>query len=180
MSYSFKFPDLSDREIVTVELDNKIIKLQFGEIPDMDTDDLLRIDYGNLGGEMLTISTALHKIGVLVAKFEHFVKLKKLDLKAIEADKFAKIKNQMIAEGTKRPTKDDVEAKVTLLKNVSIIRKAIINAERDLKIMESLYWALKSKDEKIKNLTKTFREKDILEQTKSRTINLIKIEVNYE
>ena len=79
--------DEDDSEKIIVPWGNKMVTLRFNSLDlDLDVDDLVRIDSSNPVGEMLTISTLLHKCGVMRAEAEYQMKLAELQINTTEAD----------------------------------------------------------------------------------------------
>ena len=84
--------------------------LKFDEFDeDVDIDALLRIDYSNLLGEMITFPTVVAKFGNMLAEAESQVNEKKLDLDVCEAKLKEHYRNELMDKsGGKSPTVDQL------------------------------------------------------------------------
>ena len=77
------------KEKVTINLKEKVIVLNYEEFdPDVDVDDLTKVHYENLFGDMVTVSTLLNKVGILKADFENKLSEEKLEFDIYVANLF--------------------------------------------------------------------------------------------
>ena len=92
----------------TISIGESTYILKFDEFDDeVDIDSLLRIDYSNLIGEMLTFPTVVAKIGNMLAEAESVVNEKKLNLDVQEAKLKEEYRIKLSKEnGGKNPTVD--------------------------------------------------------------------------
>jgi hypothetical protein len=56
---------------------------------------------------------------------------------------------------------------------VQIKRKALINAKHNLEIADSLYWSVKSKDQKLNNLVTGVTQEELFDELVEGTVNNI-------
>jgi hypothetical protein len=162
-----KMQQIDDNTIV-IELASKMVILQIGELGiDVNVEELLKIDYGNILGEILTFPVAFNRIGNLKAEIENQRSVAKLDLEVFEAQLTESYQKTLAAKADKKPTIKDVETAV--LRDVNFItkKKAFFEIEKHAAYIDSLYWAARSKDDKLHKLTEKIRpdefEKEILE-----------------
>lgn len=152
--------------------DNRYV-LKFDEFEDdVDIDALLKIDYSNLLGEMLTFPTIVSKFGNMLAEAESQVSEKKLDLDVTEA----KLKETYRLElskknGGKNPTVDQLNAVVLQDKVFFAKKKSYINAQKVRDYMLTAYLAAKDKSEKINKVYFQASAGDIPEQVIEGRVN---------
>jgi hypothetical protein len=151
-------------EQITLSLENKTIILTYSPFDtDIDLDDITSIHYENLFGEMVTVSTLLNKIGLLKADVEAQVKDHDFELAILKAERMEYYRKELTREqayvrkeGSKtiEPGSTEVENAVYLDPAYKIMRKKNIRLHRDKEYVESLYWSIKSKDDKLSALMK--------------------------
>lgn len=141
-------------EKITLNFNDKVIILSFKEFDtDINVDELTKIQYDNLYGEIITSSTLLNQVGLLRAEFESITKSEKVDLEIYEAQLRKMFRSQMTTEG-KKLTQQELEDKVLLDEGWQNRKKKLIKVERDFEYIQSIYWAIQSKDKKLSILSK--------------------------
>lgn len=148
---------MNNKETVTVHLNDKIINIHFDEIDtDLDADDLTRIHYENLYGEMVTVSVLLNRMGLLKAEAQNALSEADLDYriyKAQIAEMYRKNGVGQTAGGkVKYPTKDEVDNLTIQDVGVQNRKKIAIRKQKEFDYMDALYWAVQSKDRKLNKL----------------------------
>jgi hypothetical protein len=140
--------------------------LKFDEFDeDVDIDSLLKIDYSNLLGEMITFPTVVAKFGNMLAEAESQVNEKKLDLDITEAKLKEKYRLQLMeANGGKSPTVDQLTTAVIQDKVFFAKKKSYISAQKTRDYMLTTYLAAKDKSEKINKVFFQAHPGDIPEQ----------------
>lgn len=159
------------QEKVILERGDKIISLYYTPFDaEVDMDDLTAIQYWNLQGEILTIATLMNRVGVLQADANKAVREAKLAHRMLEAKKGEHFRRALITEvnnKTKLPTVAQIEDAVATDAEVHASELRYINLQRQQEVMDSLYWAVKSKEMKLgqmgANLTPDDLQKDLLE-----------------
>lgn len=149
----------------TISIGESTYILKFDEFDDeVDIDSLLRIDYSNLIGEMLTFPTVVAKIGNMLAEAESVVNEKKLNLDVQEAKLKEEYRIKLSKEnGGKNPTVDALSSAVLLDKRYQAFKKAHINAMKTKDYMLVTYLAAKDKSEKINKVFFQANPEDIPE-----------------
>lgn len=158
-----------NEEIISIELPNKILKLRI--IPfdtDIDIEDLLRIDYSNLIGEVLHWAVIYNRVMNLKAEQGHIVANAKFELDILEADLSDEHRNKITdKKGGKNATIDEVKFAVISDKKFQAKQKDIMNKEKDLAYLDSLYWAANAKNSKLdlltRNITPAEFERELVE-----------------
>lgn len=176
---------LDDQERITFEFGTKHITLILTNYTEIDADDITKIHYHNIVGELLTCSTALNRIGNMKADANEVLAKMKLDFDIFEAQKDEDMRKALEfskadAKGNitiKTPSNPEVEAAIKRSPEYKVKRKSIIEAQKNVDILDSLYWSMKSKDDKLNKITDKLRpeelEKDLLEES----VNGIQIKV---
>jgi hypothetical protein len=159
-----------------IELKDRIIVLT---LTPLDTgtnmDDFCKIQYHNIMGEILTCSVALNRIGNMLAEIDEILAESKLDFEIFEAQMQEKQRKLLTFTidgpkgGTKidKPTKDEVENAVLLTPEYKVKKTNLIKLQKNQSIINSWYWAIKSKDSKLEKISEKLQpsefEKDIIE-----------------
>jgi hypothetical protein len=158
---------------ILIHSKDKIISLSFEDFPDeINVDEITRIDYSNLYGEAITISTLLNKIGILKSEVETVVEELKLDLEIYEAEKTRFIREKAVKDEQKI-TEKSLESELRLDKGWQLKSRELISSKKDLKNMESLYWALNSKDKKLSVMMKGVTPDELANEIIEGVINTI-------
>jgi len=120
----------------------------------------LTIDVTNLVGELVTTPVIMNRLGSLVAEAEDATRRMRLDReiwKAKESTKFRKEHGKVsIAE---------MDAHLITHKIYKIKNNRYLDAQRDEKNMNSLYWSFKEKQENLKKLSLTLQQGDLDAET---------------
>lgn len=159
--------------IKTINIGDSSYRLRFDEFEeDINVDSLLRIDYSNLLGEMVTFPTVVAKLGNMLAEAESQVSEKKLNLDIQEAKLKEELKLKLTEQNNgKSPTIDALNAAVILDKRYQAFKKALINAQKTRDYMLTTYLASKDKSEKINKLFFQAKPEDIPEEVIEGRVN---------
>ena len=126
-------------------------------ISSIDVEDILKIDYSNIVGEILTFPVVLNRIGILKADADNDVRECKFKLEVYTASssevyrKSARTvkKTHDNKDRISDPTKDEVCNNVVTSCEYKTLKDNLITAEKNAAYMESFYWAAVSKDKKL-------------------------------
>ena len=152
---------------------------------EVNIDQLLSIDYRNLEKEALTFSVVLHRFGEMEVHAEKMVKEADLALRVWKA----RVRQEIIEEfqeeisdpsnSRKKYTNDDIDAATRLRPKYSILYQAKFRAEKLKGYINSLYWAAKSKNDKLKEFDLSFLHKsgDILIEDLEGEFNHVELHV---
>lgn len=137
--------------------------LKFDEFDeDVEIDNLLKIDYSNLLGEMISFPTVVAKFGNMLAEAESQVSERKLDLDVLEAKLKEKYRIELSeANGGKQPTVDQLNMAIIGNKVYIAKKKAMITAQKTRDYMFTTYLAAKDKSEKINKVFTSATPTDI-------------------
>lgn len=168
-----------------VNLDTKTVVLISKDVDEeVDMDQILQIDYTNIYGEIITNSVLLNKIGLLRADAQAAYDSLKLEYSISESKLKRSLRREAILNGGKVNLKDEGQIKLTessldeiVLGDVDLqeIRQELIERKRDLDYMDSLFWSIKSKDQKLNFLVPKITPKELFDELIEGTINTITI-----
>lgn len=168
-----------------IKLEDKTIVLIYKDIDDdIDVDQLLQIDYTNIYGELLTNSVILNKIGLLRADAQASYDLMKMNVNIFEAKIRRQLRREALINGGKVKIEDEGSIKLTESSldeivdgnsKLQVLRKQLIEAKKDLEYMDSLFWSLKSKDQKLNLLVPKVTPQELYDELIEGTINTITI-----
>ena len=149
------------KQVITVG--GNTYKLVFDEFDEeMDIDDLLKIDYSNLIGEMITFPVIVNRFGNLLAEAESQVAEAKLSLEVYEAKTKEKLRIELSeANGGKNPTVDALNNALISTKAYQAFRKRHIEAMKTRDFVSSTFWSAKDKSAKLDKLSLTVQESDL-------------------
>ena len=180
-------------EKITVHLNSSVLTLSFQMMEgDINVDDLTKIHYENLFGELVTVSALLNKIGLIKAEAEEIYNLKKFEAEIYKAEANKRLRREIVENGGKiriverkqgivvsdvfvKATEDAIENAIILDEGYQIKKKNEIKAYRDFSYIDSLYWAVQSKDKKLNNLMREVTPEDFEKEIVEGVINGILI-----
>lgn len=161
-----------DKESVAVSWNGKnyilIIEKPLAEIL---AEDYLRIDHGNLIGEILTFPVFFNRVGSMRAEAQSILAEVKLFLDLTVSNLSTKLKKDLTHADSSgkvhKPTVNDIDSHVKSNEEYLEAAFKYIEAERYYNHIDSLYWSAKSKDTKLdklsSHLTPEEFQKDLLE-----------------
>lgn len=163
-----------------IELSNGYnLRLNF-TMPDeeIDIEELLRIDIANIYAEIVTIPIAMNNFGLLLADVNNALNQAKLKLSIHES----KIRRDIREDDSIKDKKTELyfEDAVRLNKGWQLLKQQLNEKTKEYEYINSVYWALKSKDTKLDKLSLTIQSGDIQDElinTKLTRINLVDIKV---
>lgn len=139
---------------------------------EVNVDQLLAIDYSNLYGEAVTISALMNQVGILKALSEEDVAQHKLKLEVYEADLKQRFRRESNATAQK-VTEAGLNEMVSIDPGYQIEKKNLIKSNYNLEIVESIWWSVKSKDQKLNNLVKGVTPEELFNELIDGTVNNI-------
>lgn len=145
---------MSEKGVHIFQFDKQIVTLKYEGFEDeIDVDEICKIDYSNIYGEVVTCTALMNRIGIIRAEAESILKEKEL-LAKIEEARIKKDERRKAVSDSRKITEGGLEEIVMLDEGLQIMKKNVIKAQKDFSFIESLYWALSSKDKKLNNLIK--------------------------
>lgn len=165
-------------DIIWESLRNKLVKMYVPEWDfDINLDELLKIDYSNIFGEIITIPVLENQVGRLCAEISNYYKEELLKLQVKEAEVRKLFRNSQVEEGQKKPTVQEVEDYLTLDPVICNMRYRLIRIEKDVKYLEVLYDSVKSKAYKLNNLSKSLNPEEFENELIEGRVNNVMVEV---
>lgn len=168
---------VEEKEKIAIELKDRTVVLTLERFDsDCDMDEFTNIHHHNLWGEILTCSTALNRIGNLLADVNQILAQTKLDWEIFIAQMKEEQKKKLEFETLdskgnvkySKPTADELEMSVVRLPQYKVKKLNLIKMQKNYDVINSWYWAVKDKSEKLNKITDKLRpeefEKDILEE----------------
>jgi len=148
-------------EVIYHPLQNKMAAIKIPEWDwDIDIDEMTKISYYNIFGEIITIPVLENRVGRLASELREHKKNEKLRLNIKEAEIRKLFRNKSSSDGKKRPTLQEEEDALLLDPVVKNMRYKLIRIEKDLEDLEVFYDAVKSKAFKLNNLSKNLHPED--------------------
>lgn len=146
-----------------IQVGENTYKLLFDDFDeDMDVDSLLKIDYSNIIGELVTFPVIVNRLGNLLAEAESKVAEAKLNLEVFEAKTKERLRNELAeANGGKNPTVEALNNAVLMNKAYQILRKQFIEVQKTRDYINSIFWSAKDKSGKLDKLSLTIQNGDI-------------------
>lgn len=151
----------SRMEKKVVNIGGKQYILKVGEFDEeLEIEDLLKIDYSNLVGELVTFPIIENRIGLMLADAESKVSEVKLNRDILEA-KLKEKYSLLLSDGGKRPTIDAINSAVLQDKGYQAILRSKIAAEKTKDYLLSMLTACRSKSGKLEKLSLTIQNQDV-------------------
>ena len=141
------------KKLITVgDTTYKLLFDDFDE--DMDIDSLLKIDYSNIIGELITFPVIVNRFGNLLAEAESKVSETKLNLEVFEAKERLRVELAE-ANGGKNPTVEALNNALLMNNAYQVMRKRLIEVQKTRDYINSIFWSAKDKSDKISTLLKS-------------------------
>ena len=140
-----------------IQVGETTYKLLFDDFDeDMDIDSLLKIDYSNIIGELVTFPVIVNRFGNLLAEAESKGSESKLNLEVFEAKTKERLRNELAeANGGKNPTVEALNNALLMNKSYQALRKQFIEVQKTRDYINSIFWSAKDKSDKISILLKS-------------------------
>ena len=146
-----------------IQVGETTYKLLFDDFDeDMDIDSLLKIDYSNIIGELVTFPVIVNRFGNLLAEAESKVSESKLNLEVFEAKTKERLRNELAeANGGKNPTVEALNNALLMNKAYQSLRRQFIEIQKTRDYVTSIFWSAKDKSGKLDKLSLTVQNGDI-------------------
>lgn len=175
---AIKKPLPQDFEEVVIELKNKMVTLQILPFDtDINVDEILKIDFSNIIGEILTFNVLFNRVANLKAEMENIVSVSKMDLEVFEAQKLKEIRKQYVKDGIKT-TESQIDADLKTTTDYRIKKTAHFELVKNLAYTDSLYWSCQNKSGLLRSLSDKLRPEEFLGELLTDTINGVMIKAS--
>lgn len=146
-----------------IQVGETTYKLLFDDFDeDMDIDSLLKIDYSNIIGELITFPVIVNRFGNLLAEAESKVAEAKLNMDVFEAKTKERLRNELAeVNGGKNPTVEALNNALLMNKAYQSLRKQYIEVQKTRDYINSIFWSAKDKSSKLDKLSLTVQNGDI-------------------
>lgn len=160
-----------------INIGEQSYKLLYDEFEDgIDIDNLLKIDYSNLIGEIITFPIIVNKFGLLLADAESKVAETKLNIDVYESKAKERLRLRLQEEnGGKNPTVDALNSAVMQDKGYQALKRKLIDVTKTRDYINSIFWSCKDKSEKLNKLSLTVQNAEIPEEALQGRVNNIVI-----
>lgn len=160
-----------------INIGEQSYKLLYDEFEDgIDIDNLLKIDYSNLIGEIITFPIIVNKFGLLLADAESKVAETKLNIDVYESKAKERLRLRLQEEnGGKNPTVDALNSAVMQDKGYQALKRKLIDVIKTRDYINSIFWSCKDKSEKLNKLSLTIQNAEIPEEVLQGRVNNIVI-----
>lgn len=185
--------DSNSRAIVELKNGAKITLNSnlFESDEDINLDDLLRIDIKHLVHEIITFPIVLNQLGLLLSEVTSQLGEKKLDLEIYVAKRKEQIRKKAMQDTeeydededtgkqkrkvvkARKLSVDELESLITLDPGYGIKKRKLIELQKHVDYITSVFWSGKSKDEKLNKMSLTLKEGDIYDALVNNTLNRI-------
>lgn len=148
----------------------KLIFDNFDE--DVDIDSLLKIDYSNLIGELVTFPVILNRFGILLAEAESQVAETKLNMDVYEAKSKERLRIELAEQNNgKAPTVEALNNAVVSNKAYQAMKRKYIEVLKTRDYINSIFWACKDKASKLEKLSLSIQPGDLSDSVIESKVN---------
>lgn len=165
-------------EDIIIELKEKMVVLKILPFDtDIDVDEILKIDYHNIVGEILTFTVLFNRIANLKAEQDNIVSVSKMDLEAFEAQLYSEHRKNISALGDK-PTEDRIKAAIANDPRYKIKKTAHFETVKNASYLDSLYWSAQNKSSLLRSLSDKLRPEEFVGELLTDNINGVMIKAS--
>jgi hypothetical protein len=140
-----------------IQIGSETYKLHFDEFDDeVDIDELLKIDYSNLLGEIVTFPVIVNRFGMMLAEAESKLSETKLNMEVLEAKTKERLRVELAEEnGGKNPTVEMLNNAFVKTAVYKSMRDKLIKDQKTRDYINSVFWSIRDKSSKINILYKS-------------------------
>ena len=167
-----------------IHIDSQPLELVMADFDsEIDVDEITSIDYSNLFGEAVTISTLLNRIGILKARAEAIYAEKKLEFDIYEATQRKRLRREAamnsnyfkVDDQQIKLTENSLEEAIIIDAGWQVNKKNVIKAQETLNKVDSIYWAISSKSKRLEVMLKPVTPEEFFNELVEGTVNGILI-----
>ena len=160
-----------------IQIGGNTYKLIFDNFDDdVDIDSLLKIDYSNLIGELVTFPVILNRFGILLSEAESQVAENKLNMDVYEAKTKEKLRIELAEQNNgKAPTVEALNNAVVSNKAYQAMKRKYIEVVKTRDYINSIFWAVKDKSEKLNKLSLSIQPGDLSDSVIEGKVNNVLI-----
>jgi hypothetical protein len=138
----------------------------FGEEEEINMTQLLKIDISNIHADYATFAIVLNQVSLVQVEADYNVNMAKMNLEKYEAELAERLRNDFEPEeGSRSKTMSNERVNHAIAKDPKYLVKKQIYFKRlkEQGYINSLYWSMKSKDEKLNRLMNNLHTEDMEE-----------------
>lgn len=163
-----------------IHIDDNPIELVMADFDsEINVDEITSIDYSNLFGEAVTVSTLLNRIGILKARAEAIYAEKKLEFDIYEANQRKRLRREAamnsnyfkVDDQQIKLTENSLEEAIIIDEGWQVNKKNVIKAQETLNKCDSIYWAVQSKDRKLSVIMKPTTPEEFMNELVEGKVN---------
>jgi hypothetical protein len=159
-----------------IQLRNKSLVLEIKDFSnEVNVEELLQVDINNILGDIITFPVIHNRLAVLRAEMENILNEYKFDYKTFEAELWEECKKAIVKEGVDKPTEKNIENAVQRSPKYKAKTFELYKYQKQMAILDGLYWASKSKDEKLNKISEKLTPEDFEKEILEGTINSVQI-----
>lgn len=169
---------------IMVEIGTKtVVLVSPDKDEEIELDDVTTINYSNLYGEAVTVSGLLNKVGLMKVEYEKKAKEEKLFCDVFAANLRKKLRRKAATNGGRitidgesfKLTEKGLEDAILLNEQYQKNLMNLIEIESKRDKLDTLFWAVQSKDKKLNNLLPKIVPQDFEKELIEGKINTFKI-----
>lgn len=162
-------------ELILIELKDKIVKLKVLPFStEINVEEIVKIDYNNILGEILTFTVLFNRIANLKAEIDNILAIEKADLDRTRADLLLHYRSTKSSEEKKR-TESEVEACILLDEKYDAEYRKYLARKKDAQYLDNLYWTAQSKSQLLQRLSDKLRPEEFSHELLEDTLNGVMI-----
>jgi trehalose/maltose hydrolase-like predicted phosphorylase len=162
--------NIDKEDCVVIQLPSKVISLHIKDFSDcnIDTEELLQIQYYNVWGEIITWAVVFNRISNIKAEMDNYLRESEFDFKAFEAQLYTEHRKSLLGHGEKA-TEAAIDMAIKRDPKYKVKKFELLNIQKQADIVDGLYWSAKSKGRMLEAISAKIKpeefEKEILEGT---------------
>lgn len=172
------------KNVLLVEIGKKNYVLKIDKWNhEIDVDEVLKIDYHNIIGELLTFPVIFNRIANLKAEIDNAYEVKKFSIDVLKAQLEEKYRSSLVEEvtdikGNKKISKPTVsEIDNAIKRDDDYIKEYVelLETQKQQGYLNSLYWSAQSKDSKLTRISEKIKPEDFEDEIIEKSVNGIMI-----
>jgi hypothetical protein len=159
-------------EVVELSPERKL-KLKYNSIEDEDEIDITRltkIDFNNIPAELVTIPVLLAEFSIWQSDLNHKMNLAKMRMDVCEGELDVQFREAHKEETGKDLSNEKTKAKVITNGKYKLLKQLYFKASHEYEMITAVFWALRSKDEKLTKLANSMQIGDAIENLINRKL----------
>ena len=163
---------------IKITIGNQVVTLIY-DLFDVETDleQLLKIDYSNVVGELITFPVVFNRLAIMRAEMTNAVNEAKFNLDVYTSQMNKYYRKQMKGQTSRGPSKEVIEDAVRTDEGYEQMRLRYINRQRDFEYLDAIYWSAKAKDKKLDSFSQKISPKEFEQDIVDSKVNDIYVKI---